>query len=250
MEFEIAKIDNIESSVSSNAPTDSPFTPRIQLLHSLSQIIKEWKSDGDKPVEGDFWFGPPGGLNLKRQIYVVPISTRDHALRYSGKSVIFESFQRQSVEAHPPRNREEEIFREIEKSPKNDVAKKQMNMWGADTLFWLPQLKTFAIYFFHSTARNVVGKFKDSSKNVNNLGKLMILSSVTIKSSQFSWPSPEATIAPPFDLSDSEQLTLSEQIKGSIPSPEKIKEEVTKFLNPVPQGGGRDSISNPGGGIR
>lgn len=256
MEFEIAKLDNIESSVSSNAPTDAPFIPRLQILYSLSQVMKDWKESeqGKKPFEGDFWLGPPGGVNFGRSVYIIPIALRDHALRYSGKNVAAESFKRQESKILPPNNKDEEIFREIENSPKQDQSKKQMNLWGVDTLFWLPpqcllSVGTFAIFFFHSTARQETSKFKDSKKNVNNCGKLMILESKPVKSANFSWLSPEPSFPPPFNLADSEQVRLSEAIKNSIPAPETLKEEVTKFLNPSPQG--RESVvQNPAGGVR
>ncbi|MEK6860854.1 MAG: hypothetical protein AABY07_02685, partial [Nanoarchaeota archaeon] len=110
---------------------------------------------------------------------------------------------------------------------------------------------TFANYFFHSTARQAVGQFKNPTKNVNNLGKLMLLNSVITKSANFSWPAPKASFPPPFDLTDSAQATLAELIKNSIPNENSIKEERTKFLNPTPQGVGRESVvQNPGGGIR
>ena len=249
MEFDLIKInDEIESNVSSNAPVNTPFTPRLQILYGLSQVVKEWKDDqGEKPLEGDFWLGPPGGQNLKRQIYVVPITLRDHALRYSGKTVNLESFKRPTA-IMPPQNKDEEIFREIEKSPKQDQAKKQMNNWGMDVLLWLPIQRTFAIHFLHSTARSAASQFKDPVNKVNNLGKLMLWTSRRKNSASFSWWGPEATFPPPFDLTDSTQATLVESIKNNIPD---HKEELVKFLNPIPQGVGRESaVQNPGGGIR
>ena len=118
MTNELVNMTDIPSSVDNNAPADLPFTPRLQLLHGLGKVIKEYQGDkANKPDEGDFWFGPPGGVNLKRQFVGVPLSIRSHALSYDSSGVLAESYNC-AQKGSPPKNVNEGTFDKIMKAPK------------------------------------------------------------------------------------------------------------------------------------
>ena len=229
MTNELVNMSDIPSSVSANAPTELPFTPRLQILHSLGKVIKEYQGDkANKPDEGDFWFGPPGGINLKRQFVAVPLSVRDHALSVDNSSTLAESYDCPQ-KGSPPKNPNQETFDRIMKSPKQmkEGNKSIFNYWGQDIFFWLPRQENFdspnfAIYFFHSTARPV------AEQTMNHKGKLILMKSGVAKSSQFSWPTPEV-YAGPLVETDNPNFQCLKDSNFLV----TVKEEVTKFLNPI-----------------
>lgn len=225
---------SVPTTVSNNASTEAMFTSRLQLLQSMSEVIKGWKAEDhqevEKPSAGEFWLGPPGGQSLSREFRAICISWRDHALRLKANEAELESYCA-PTKGFPPKNDEESIFNKISSSPKQqkDGAKLITNMWGKDILVWVPFDQTtgkFAIYFMHSTAR------PEAVNAFNNRGKLLILRSQLVETASFSWYTPEIRVYPhPIEV-------------GSIklPTEEEVREELTKFLNPIPRGEGRTTV--------
>ena len=250
--------NEIPSSVSTEVVTQKAFTTRLQMVHSLSKIMQEWKSEqGRKPEEGQFWLGPPGTVNLGNCFFAIPIATRSHALCIRGGEVHEESFNA-PAKGSPPKSKEEEIFLEIKGRDKQVKERKEINYVGGDVLFWLPPAQhysvqgskevpynpnnvfedyhpngCYAIYFFNSTAAPV------AEKAAGFRGKLVVVKrGADGKSAQFTWPLPEMFAFPgTLDPTDSFHQKLA-----IIPSQDSIKDEMTKFLNPAKPGAKAEGV--------
>lgn len=226
---------SVPSTVSNNTSTDALFTTRLQLLQNLSQVITGWKAEENqgvtKPEPGEFWMGPPGGQSMGRDFQAICISWRDHALQLKGGETRFESYQA-PPKGVPSKNVDEEIFSKISSLPKSQMEGKVQitNMWGKDVLFWVPTVSKFAIMFFHSTAR------PSAANAFAARGKLLTLHSQFVETQSFSWYTPEI------------QVYSKAVDPGSValPSEANVKDEMTKFLNPIPRGEGRTSITEDG----
>lgn len=225
-----ANLPNVPSSVSNEVSTEPLFTTRLQIVHPNSKVLVEWDSDDRPPSPGDLWLGPPGGTNLGSSVAASPLAQRDHALQLNGSEVALESFKR-SATGSPPKDVDEEIFRKIEASPK-DPTGKRMNHVGKDILFYLPEWKTFTILFFKGTARPQAAMARQyfPSDKSKNFKKCRITSQMVQGRGTQRWWIPVVTL-------DGDGLFAAED---NLPTPKQLMEELTKFLNPLPKGEGRD----------
>lgn len=226
---------SVPSTISNNTSTDPLFTTRLQLLQNLSTVITGWKAEEnqgiEKPEPGEFWIGPPGGQSMGRDFQAICISWRDHALQLRGGDTSFESYQ-SPPKGVPPKNADEEIFIKISSQPKTtkDGKIQVTNMWGKDVLFWIPSLSKFAVMFFHSTARPAAANAFAAR------GKLLTLHSQFVETQSFSWYTPEIQV----------YAKTIEPGSIALPRDADLKEEMTKFLNPIPRGDGRVTTTDSG----
>ena len=218
-----------DMNVSDNVSTDQPFTPRIQLIHSTSKIIKEWNNaDGKRPEAGEFLLGPPGQKLIGRTLNAVSLMWRDHALQVKGNEVTLESFDCPKP-GHPAKNQDQEIFNKIIAS-KRSGDKKVQNRVGKDVLFWLPDYGVYAIYFFANTATKEAGNCVIKVEGQPKFGRFCIFTSYETppSSSGFQWWLPEI---------ENEMIP-----DGTVlPPQDQVIKEIQAFVSPSPKGEGRTS---------
>lgn len=214
MTNQVTKIDDIPGTVTVSRPQSSPFTPRVQMLFTTSQVMTQWnKERGGKPDEGDFWLTPQN-VNLGTKFYFVPCGIRDHALQTDRTGVTKESFNTSDPE-----------FQEcVAIRASNKKVEGAFTYVGQDALLWLPTMKLFAVYFFSNNAARVVeGFYKDEKTNA--FGCLHILHSGQYFSKRFN----KMNKTP-------EVQRVTEVVVGDAannPTPEELREEIMKFRNPI-----------------
>jgi hypothetical protein len=230
------KFSEIPGTVGSALPPAQLWTPTLQIIYGLSQLLKNWTAeDGPKPEPGDFWLGQKNGTNLGKSFITIPIAHRDHALSRNLKSgeVLGESYngcpQCMSEEKvstpHSPETEEQKVFHQIANDPKQVNTPKGtiLNNWGSDVLLWIPKLKTFTTMFLHSTNRQCI-----KTQYVPNEGKFCKVRAYSPPSSQFTWYLAECREVK--DVS-----TLDPSTETFLPTETAMFDEVTKFKNPAPR---------------
>lgn len=175
--------------------TSASFLPRIMLMQSTSELVKD-----DKAKQGHFVLvqGKDQYTDLTKEAIVLPLSWRPKAMDMSNLEQIITVYKHDDPEF-------KRIMAKSEEQNSNC-------MYGPEYLVWIPIVQVFASYFMSSkTSRRAAPQLKAL------LGRAATLKSEKIVAKKFSWFGPLITIC-------------SQQTQA--PTLDAVNTEVTKFNNP------------------
>ncbi len=182
-------------SVFGEIASSSAFLPRIMLMQSSSEQVKD-----DKAKQGHFVLieGKDQVTDLTREAAVVPLAWRPKAMDMSNLEQIV------TVYLHT----DPEFARIMAKSEEPNSS----CMYGPEYLVWVPDLRKFASYFMSSkTSRRAAPQLKAL------IGRAAMLKSEKIVAKKFSWFGPIITICS----------------RAVTPPPlDEVNTQVDKFNNP------------------
>ena len=170
------------------------YVKPIKLCADLTGEVQDGKAK-----KGDFFYGKT--RNLGREVLIVPLEARDHALQLDGVTVVDESFDRTS-----------DVFGKIKALRQKYV---QGASYGYDYLCWLPGEGDFAVDYLSKTSLDTAPDFE------RHLGRLCVLSSY--EKPQKKNPKVKYGI---------QKLDLAEPQEFRMPTEEQVAAAVAIFRNP------------------